>query len=337
MKIPDVLGKRRASTQARLQELTDELERTGAKEIAEKEGACIYATGSGGRGEMSTRSDLDVFIVKHDAASGPLRNLEEIRLKARLIEASRKLRFDDFSGDGKYVRSYDVRSDLIEKLGTSRDDYENVFTARLLLLLESKPILNPALYDQAIGALVLNYWRDYEQNSAHFLPVFLMNDILRFWKTLCLNYEERTGSKVSPEEDLAKARGKRRLHNYKLKYSRMLTCYSAIIYLMATLKRDNGTVDPEVALDMVKESPTRRLELVAEIEPRAIEHVESILSNYAQFLEVCDDEKSVLELKFSESNFKNSRFDEAKDFGRSISNLLNVLGEGSDLIRYLLV
>jgi hypothetical protein len=240
------------------------------------------------------------------------------------------------------VKAYDVKSDLIDKLGTRQDDYENVLTARLLLLLESRPILNPAVYDMAIDALVANYWRDFPKNSTNFLPVFLVNDILRFWKTLCLNYEERTwvadgeSLDVSAPEDSA-ARGKRRLHNYKLKYSRMLTCYSAVIYLMAALRRDGGTVKPEVAMAMVAESPTKRLELVADMTPNVAPAIEQILAGYGQFLTVCEEDKSQLRAKFAQTDFKKARFDEARAFGRAISELLHMIGEKSELLRYIIV
>jgi hypothetical protein len=172
--------------------------------------------------------------------------------------------------------------------------------------------------------------------------VFLVNDILRFWKTLCLNYEERTWvaegdlPEASAPEDSA-ARGKRRLHNYKLKYSRMLTCYSAIIYLMAALKRDGGTVKPEVAMTMVAESPTKRLELVADMTPSTASRIEQILASYGNFLGVCEEDKSTLRQKFAQVDFKKARFDEAREFGRAISDLLHVIGEKSDLLRYIIV
>jgi hypothetical protein len=341
MKTPVTLEQRRAFTAERLKLLADELAAAGASEIADG-CACVYATGSGGRGEMSPKSDLDIFIVEYKDKARPLTNLNEIRLKARLIEVSRKLQFEDFTDDGEYVKAYDVKSDLIDKLGTRHDDYENVLTARLLLLLESRPILNRDLYEIAIDALVANYWRDFPKNSINFLPVFLVNDILRFWKTLCLNYEERTwvaeGDTVevtTPEDSLV--RGKRRLHNYKLKYSRMLTCYSAIIYLMAALKRDGGTVKPEVAMAMVGESPTKRLELIAEMAPSTKTKIEEILASYGQFLTVCEEDKNLLRPKFAHSDFKKARFDEAREFGRSISDLLHVIGEKSELLRYIIV
>lgn len=327
MKVPDLLDERRSLTEKRLRELVDELQTTGAAEIADKS-ACVYATGSVGRGEMSAESVLDIFIIRDKASGSRLTNLNEIRLKARLIEAARKLKFPDFSGDGEYVKSYDIQEDFIKKLGTRKDDYHNVLTARLLLLLESRPILGGEVYKAAIDKLLSVYWRDYDRNSKHFLPVFLTNDILRFWKTLCLNYEER-----SSDSNI----GKRRLLNYKLKYSRLLTCYSGVLYLLAVLVRNGGTVSTVAAVEMVRCTPTKRLEFVAGVGGEVESRVQAILDNYATFLKVCETKKSELEAKFTEPEFKKARIEEAKAFGGDVAALIEKVGAGTQLLRYLLV
>jgi len=329
--VPTLIRESRQRTDEKAATLLHELTQRGAVEIANGR-ACVYATGSMGRGEMSTRSDLDVFVLRDEAAIEPLTKLDEIRLKARLIEAARAQGYPPFSRDGQYVVAHNLKADLIGKLGTEDDDHLNVFTARMLLILESRPILGESTYKKAIEAAVAVYWRDYEQNSNNFLPIFFLNDILRFWKTLCLNYEARTGSKKESKP------GERNLFNYKLKHSRLLTCYSAILYLLMVLQRDKGTVAPEVVTQLIGETPTRRLEIVAESRPNASALVQNILESYAAFLETCDEDKNVLESKFADSDFKREQFTKAKIFGDKIYELLNFLGqENSTLLRYLMI
>ena len=81
------------------------------------------------------------------------------------------------------------------------------------------------------------------------MPAFLANDVLRMWRTFCVNYEART--KREPEREMAK----RRIKNYKLKHSRLLTCYSGLLYLL-TIFRENNTVSPTDAKSMIVFSPT---------------------------------------------------------------------------------
>jgi UTP:GlnB (protein PII) uridylyltransferase len=54
------LADRRAQTAGRLSELVSRLQ---AAELLAAGKACVYATGSFGRGEASAHSDLDLFIL----------------------------------------------------------------------------------------------------------------------------------------------------------------------------------------------------------------------------------------------------------------------------------
>src|SRR5262245_52132623 len=103
------------------------------------------------------------------------------------------------------------------------------------------------------GEVIQSYWRDFSRHKKDFMPAFLANDILRLWRTFCVNYEANTASE-SPEK-----RAKRRLKNYKLKHNRLLTCYSALLYLLAIYTR-KGTVTPLDARKMIRLTPTERLE-----------------------------------------------------------------------------
>ncbi len=142
-------------------------------------------TGSLGREEAGKASDLDLFIV---GASG---GEAEICLKAELIRAVRKLQFPEFSGDGEYLQFHTI-DELVGGLGTSTDDSQNTFTARLLLVLESRCLLGDEIYKKAIDSVLAKYWRDFADHAENFAPAFLANDILRLWRTLCVNYEART-------------------------------------------------------------------------------------------------------------------------------------------------
>ncbi|MGH9505829.1 MAG: hypothetical protein ACRD13_02805 [Terriglobales bacterium] len=137
--------------------------------------ACAYATGSFGRCEASKYSDLDVFIVGGETAveGGPpqraLSRLDEICLKAKNIAAARELEFPEFSGDGAWL-THHTADDLIRRLGTPEDDSTNAFTARLLLLLESKPLLGDKIYLGTIDSVITRYWREFENHKRDFAP-----------------------------------------------------------------------------------------------------------------------------------------------------------------------
>jgi len=155
----ELLEGRRDSSGARLDALRAELG-GAATRLANK--ACVYLTGSFGRGEAGSNSDLDVFIVglSASATEPALSRLDQICVKADLVHATRKLVFPEFSGDGEYLEHYTV-GQLVKTLGTPEDDARNTFTARALLLLESRPLLDGGIYQRVIDDVVAAYWRDY--------------------------------------------------------------------------------------------------------------------------------------------------------------------------------
>src|SRR5205823_10074395 len=105
------LSERRNWTTKRLEMLRDRLRGAEARAAGK---ACVYATGSFGRCEASTNSDLDLFIVGksngkpgRDGKEGSLLSrLDEICIKADLIQVTRELNIPEFSWDGQYLEHY---------------------------------------------------------------------------------------------------------------------------------------------------------------------------------------------------------------------------------------
>ncbi len=327
----DFLKNRRKIVNSRLDKLTKKLEK--ASNLAEGK-ACVYLIGSYGRGEASKYSDLDLFIVGRGTKNErELKNLDEILIKAELIEATRKLKFPEFSGDGEYLTHYTV-DDLVETLGTRDDDKTNTFTARLLLLLESRPLLEENFYSDVISKVIAAYWKDYESHESDFVPAFLVNDILRLWRTFCVNYEAGT----KKENETPDQKAKRKLKNYKLKHSRLLTCYSALVYLMAVMA-ERGTVSQNDAMHMVSLAPTERLEWLKN-QPKFTNlssQVDTILSLYKTFLERTDAPKNELIEMFKDRRKSDDAFEKAKDFGDQVYELLWSMGKDNKVFRILVV
>jgi hypothetical protein len=314
----------------------------GADKFLSKK-ACVYATGSVGRCEASEHSDLDLFIAgkseglaRDDGSTefgqkNLLNHLDEICVQSELIKASRSLGFPDFSLDGRYLDHHSIY-EFTSTLGTERDDVANTFTARLLLLLESKPLLEDAVYDEIVMAVIHSYWRDYKDHQSNFMPAFLANDILRIWRTFCVNYEART--KREPEDK--KASGK--LKNYKLKHSRLLTCYSALLYLLSVYKAQ-GSVGPADALAMTKLTPTERLEwLRGQPDLKdAKSTIETLLNQYERFLEVTNTKEDDLISQFLDKDTSGRYMEAAHEFGDSMFQALTVIGNNSAFHRLLVV
>ncbi|PDS56380.1 hypothetical protein CO663_26340 [Rhizobium anhuiense] len=327
----DYLESRRTDTQARLKELQTELTDANGR-LGNK--ACVYATGSFGRLEAGTNSDLDLFIVSKigevdGVVTSQLRHLDAILVKADLISAIRKLGIPDFDADGKYLGHYSVQQ-FTGSLGAPDDDANNTLTGRLLLFLESQPLLGAEAYSDIIDDVIASYWRDYSDHAEAFMPAFLANDILRLWRTFCVNYEART--ERNPVEK--KIEGK--IKNYKLKHSRMLTCYSALLYLLGVFKLE-GTVSPTHAKNMTQLTPTARLGwLLQQTEFKTIHSSTSqLLEKYAEFLEKTDRPKDELRADFSENSGEWMAGSYA--FGDLMFETLSTLGEQNKFYRLIVV
>ncbi len=311
------IGQRAADSIARLDQFKGQL---GAR-VPDLKGLnrlCIYTTGSYGRHEANTRSDLDLFFVRDNQ---PISGLKTTLITADLIRLSSDLGFPDFDGDGAYLKIHEVES-LALRIGHQQEDAENTFTARMLLMLESEPLHNAALYERAIRACLKEYCRD---NRDNFTPRFLANDIMRYWKTLCLNYEnKRTGR---GEDTKAKARVK----NFKLKHSRILICFSMVVCLCD----EEGANSPDKLYHLVRMKPIDRLEMIAG-RHNLTGVFGQIEAEYEWFLKSSDQNNAALEAWITEN--KGDVLRRASQFGDAVFSLLEGVAKAtSSNLRYLLV
>jgi hypothetical protein len=222
--------------------------------------------------------------------------------------------------------------EIVSTLGKPEDDVNNTFTARLLLLLESRPLIGEAIYNDVIPKVVQAYCRDYPDHAGEFVPGFLANDILRMWRTFCVNYEARTQS--APR----KKKAKRRLKNYKLKHVRLLTCYSALLYLLVQFLR-KGTVSPDDISSMVALTPTRRLEWLSrqsEAAP-AKSKFEELLTLYEEFLVRTDASEEEMVERFLDETIRREYFESAYRFGDLVFEVLQDVGRSNRFHRLLVV
>jgi hypothetical protein len=331
--LSELLQARRAEAIRRLVGLAANL--SDAAKLAEGK-ACVYVTGSFGRGEASSHSDLDLFILgrsepadNNGQGARALSRLDEICIKADLIRASEQDNFPPFSGDGAYLAHYTIQ-ELLAKLGTPEDDAANTFTARLLLVLESRALIGQDVRDAAIVETIEAYWRDYEGHESEFVPAFLANDVLRLWRTFCVNYEART--KTEPPEQKAK----RKLKNYKLKHSRLLTCYSALLYLLSEYT-SKGTVTQAAAVEMTRHAPMERVQGLPTATAAAVGRKSRVVECYLKFLTETDAPETELVARFMDAEKSREYFNDARVMGDAVHELLRDMGAESRFYRLLVV
>jgi len=294
---------------------------------------CVYATGSYGRLEGWKESDVDLFFLYDgDKDIAPFPWTTFTQLAACLITATDEMGFPPFSGDGRYLEVLYVR-DMEDVLGSPDDDSTNAFTARMLLLLESQPVYDERLYASLLERIIGFYYRDYADNAEDFVPGFLTNDILRFWRTLTLNYEHhRLKLRDLAGDELRQKKAASALKNYKLKVSRMATCFS----MVANLGSEPRPVTAETVLALCRMTPAERLARLSDRGAGAKGIVTQLEAAYEEFLTyVQRPEKLVLD-EFADDVVRGDQLNRATRYGELIYELL-VTVVPVERLRYLVV
>lgn len=331
MIVSDIFKERSTYSAFRMTELKTRL--ASLSELSGFPYLTVFGAGSYARLEASKYSDLDVFFL----CAGDKRDLikprtHELRLFGRVIETIEKMNFPEFSNDCEYLMILHT-DQIATHLGSPRDDYENYFTARMLLFLESTCLYGEKTYQEVIRQIINSYFKDYHDHPKTFWPTFLLNDICRFWKTLLLNYENRRNLPAGADEN---KRMKAKVKNFKLKFSRMTTCFASI----AALGCHRVPVTEEQVMDLTRRTPHQRLELVSERAPQAKSAVEDVLEKYAWFLEMTGLPTAQLEEHFSDKQKRTEMFQKANDYGDSMFKLLLSLDEPKmrpRFLRYLVI
>ena len=176
----------------------------------------IILVGSFGRLESSKRSDLDYAIVYRDS----LYKFNDDFIKDKVADIlSDKFENKISCFSDKYFK------DLLTNIG-GFDDKSMDFTTRILIFLESIPLNeNNDLYSNLIEKLSDIYLEEYKREEKY--PLFLTNEIIRFWRTLCIDYRWK---KMEVEKPWG-------IRNIKLRFSRKFLCVSSILLLIMLYKK----------------------------------------------------------------------------------------------------
>ena len=115
-----------------------------------------------------------------------------------------------------------------------------------------------------------HYFRD-GKGKKDFRPLFLLNDVLRYWRTLCLNYEQ---TRHDPNRRWRKK-------NVNLKFSRMTTVFATVLPLVSLAR---GEISSGAALWTMR--PLERLAFALDrlAEAELLDRWPSFLDAYEQFL-----------------------------------------------------
>lgn len=146
----------------------------------------IVLCGSIAREECSYQSDCDYYVLQNGASPHTTR---------KLIEAMQEIEVDFPIGErgGQDVfAGVVVAANLYERIGLESDTNTNL-TQRILLLSESKPITLGTTHTTVIDKILERYCADYlppyrSRSSRVQVPRYLLNDLVRYWRTMAVDF-----------------------------------------------------------------------------------------------------------------------------------------------------
>lgn len=257
--------------------------------------------GSLARKEFCEGSDLDWYLLVDGKADADHRELEKDVRKA-LARAGGGNLFKDPNPTGAFGALV-FSHELIHCIGGSADTNANL-TRRLLLLLESTEVSheNPLSPRKAVMRAILERYFGQQTmfGADRFFPRFLLNDIVRLWRTMAVDYAAKLNE-----------RGPRgwALRNTKLRFSRKLLFVAGLLltYECDLFERrgqeetwegtEQGLGDLEQSLDLLRLTPLEMLGRAA-LELRLPEvPVMNVFEAYGQFLAILDDGTQRTELE----------------------------------------
>ena len=179
------------------------------------EGAVVVACGSFARREACAASDLDYFAIARDAAVA-----EDPTWAPGLRDALKAIVPVEAAPGGPFS-AVERLPDMVKNLG-GQDDTNQRLTRRMLFLLEGEPLSEPQGFRAARRALLDRYIAP--RVGPGMLPLFLLNDLIRYYRTIAVDYEYKTAEADKPWG----------LRNLKLVFSRKLLYASGLFALAET-------------------------------------------------------------------------------------------------------
>ena len=251
------------------------------------EGALV-AFGSLARSEFTTDSDLDwAFLIDGRADSKHLKVVNA--LKAKLAESGFKV-----PGPTEVFGGLVFSHELIHAVGGDEDTNKNM-TRRLLLLLESEPVNvseSKEVHDRVLKGILNRYVEEdasfnADNRRVDRIPRFLLNDVVRFWRTMAVDYANKYRAR---EGD------KWALRNIKLRMSRKLLFVSGMFMCISWALEHDGSIESGAAIQgpvthlrgWTRRPPLESLATV--VESYAPELTDEIFDSYDSFLAMLGDE-----------------------------------------------
>lgn len=285
--------------------------------------ASIVVFGSLAREEWTSGSDLD-WTLLIDGQVDPEHQRTAFEIATRLRAKYKKPGLTGVFGNMAFSHP------IIHQIG-GQDDTNRNTTQRILLLLESVPIGDPAAHDRVLRAILQRYLEDDESfvNSegvtGNSVPRFLLNDIVRFWRTVAVDFAAKQRERGGEGWGLRTA--KLRMSRKLIFAAGLIACFECHLHRPSDLDQVLRSSErlsrwQDFLRERFRATP---LEIVANFlygwnSPSAC----TLMDSYDSFLAILRDEdkRQHLEKLRPEDRRRSSVFREVRDLGHSFQDAL---------------
>lgn len=205
----------------------------------------IVVVGSLARGEASDESDIDYYFFGDDDASVEKAKDFLISKQAEIATIVGKAP----SADGAFgPTACETLPKLITDIGGDNDSNSKI-TRRILFLLEGTWLTSKKTFDRYREEVLARYVSNLIEDDH--LCRFLLNDVIRYYRTICVDFEFKTFEKN-------KEWG---LRYIKLRFSRQFLYFSGIVAIAETVGMPSKE-KIEKLVELLNLSPIERVQLV---------------------------------------------------------------------------
>lgn len=264
--------------------------------------AVVLTCGSYARHEATEDSDIDFFVISSGEGDDP-------DLKECIASVIRSIVPNEPSRDGAFGEIL-ARDQLLKNIGGKEDDNKNI-TRRILFLLECEWLYNEEGLRDFRHQILERYIS--EEVADHRVALFLLNDIIRYYRTVAVDYEFKTVEQENPKPWA--------IRNIKLVFSRKLLYTSGLFSVAMTADRSRN--EKIKILETLFGMPViERMTYIC-----GERNMEPVLNRYNDFLghlEIHDRRKHLIELasgKRQDEEFRKIK-NEGHQFTRELLKLL---------------
>lgn len=194
----------------------------------------VLVCGSYARREAAGPSDVDYFLVSEEEDGRQEHLIKDINRVVARLDLKPPSQGGPFAGEH-------TRQSIVQNIGGANDSNDDI-TRRMLLLLEGDWLFNEKGFRGFRREILRKYLR--ADIPDHQVALFLLNDIIRYWRTICVDYEYKTTAEEKPWA----------IRNVKLVFSRKLLYASGLFSVALTA-------------DMSIERKVERLEELFDLRP----------------------------------------------------------------------